>query len=205
MGMSAITELHGSGVRENEPLTRSGPGRPDAVETEMTALKEEKKDFVAEAAKAAFDAANGDVQIATKAFEQTVRGNRDLRDQLLDPLVSTACYDAIRRVCHQERRQVWKAPVHQPAVYRGSDAARVVQLAAGNLLMFPLPGGKKLGEASRQEISDAAGFYAQQAGDMAHKARWLQLIAQSVPADKTVGDVMTDERLRELQAEARDV
>jgi hypothetical protein len=37
MGMDAITELHGSGVRESEPLTRSGLGRPDAVETEMVA------------------------------------------------------------------------------------------------------------------------------------------------------------------------
>lgn len=29
--MNAITELHGSGVRESEPLTRSGPGGPDAM------------------------------------------------------------------------------------------------------------------------------------------------------------------------------
>jgi hypothetical protein len=33
MGMNAITELHGSGVRLCEPLTRSGLGRPDAMET----------------------------------------------------------------------------------------------------------------------------------------------------------------------------
>lgn len=34
MGKSAITELHGSGVCESEPLTRSGLGRPDAVKNQ---------------------------------------------------------------------------------------------------------------------------------------------------------------------------
>lgn len=171
----------------------------------MSALKKHNKDPVAEAAKQALDAANGDVQIATKAFEHTIRNERDLRDALVDPLIATACYDAIRKICHTERRQVWKPPVEKLVPGKVTGSARVVQLAAGNLLMFPLPGGKKLGEATRQEISDAAGFYSQQAGDMSHKARWLQLIAQSVPSDKTVGEVLTDNRLRELQREASDV
>lgn len=35
MGMNANTELHGAGVRLCEPLTRSGLGRPVAVEIQM--------------------------------------------------------------------------------------------------------------------------------------------------------------------------
>jgi Rha family phage regulatory protein len=35
MGMNAFTELHGSGVRESEPLTRSGLGRPDPWRLKM--------------------------------------------------------------------------------------------------------------------------------------------------------------------------
>jgi len=38
---------------------------------------------------------------------------------------------------------------------------------------------------------------------MAAKARWLRLVLQSVPEGKTAGDVLTDERLRELQREAQ--
>lgn len=41
MGMDANTELHGSGVRLCEPLTRSGLGGPDAVENEMAVAKKE--------------------------------------------------------------------------------------------------------------------------------------------------------------------
>lgn len=39
MGKDAITELHGSGVRESEPLTRSGPAGPDAMETEAMKIE----------------------------------------------------------------------------------------------------------------------------------------------------------------------
>ena len=39
VGMNADTELHGSGVRESEPLTRSGLGGPDAMESNMKAAR----------------------------------------------------------------------------------------------------------------------------------------------------------------------
>lgn len=169
----------------------------------MTALRKPKNDPISEAAKLALDLAKGDVQRATKAFEQTVRSNRGLRDQLLEPLIASACYDAIRKVSITERRTAWKPPTEKLVPGKVTGSARVVQLAAGNLLMFPLPGGKKLGEATRKDISAAAEFYSKQAGDMGHKARWLQLIAQSVPNNKTVNDVLTDKRLRELQREAK--
>lgn len=169
----------------------------------MTALRKTKNDAISEAAKLALNHAKGDVQKATKAFEQTVRNNRALRDQLLEPLIASACYDAIRKVSITDRRSVWKAPAEKLVAGKVTGSARVVQLAAGNLLMFPLPGGKKLGDATRKEITAAASFYSNQAGDMSHKARWLQLIAQSVPGNKTVNEVLTDKRLRELQREAK--
>ncbi len=40
MWMNAITELHGSGVRESEPLTCSGLGGPDAMENIMSEVIE---------------------------------------------------------------------------------------------------------------------------------------------------------------------
>lgn len=165
--------------------------------------KTEPKDPVADAAKAALEANNGDVKAATAALEQRVRASRALRDMLTDPLISNACYDAIRRQCHVERRQVWSPPVEKLVATRVAGAHRVVKLAAGNLLTFPLPGGKKLGEATRAEVAQAANFYQSQSDDMGHKARWLQLVQQSIPDGKTVADVLNDKRLRELQKEAR--
>lgn len=165
--------------------------------------KVQERDLVAEAARAALAEANGDVREATKKLEASVRGNRRLRDELTDPLISNACYTAVTAQCRVERRKVWSPPAEKLVASRVTGAHRVVQLATGTLLMFPLPGGKKLGEATREEIAEAAQFYETQATDMGVKARWLRLVAQSVPGNKTAADVLSDKRLRELQEAAR--
>ena len=52
------------------------------------------------------------------------------------------------------------------------------------------------------DIAEAEGLYRAQADDMAHKGRWLALIAQGLPADQKVSAVYDDARLRDLQKEA---
>ncbi len=168
----------------------------------MSALRKLEPDPVADAARKALAEADGDVRVATKALERAVRGNRALRDALLEPLVATACYSAVTAACRQERRKVWTPPTDKLVRSRVHGAYRIVQMAAGNLLAFPLPGGMKLAEATREEVAEATRFYDAQSVDMSWKARWLRLVAQSIPTGKRVGDVLTDKRLGELQAEA---
>ncbi|GJD92941.1 hypothetical protein [Methylobacterium iners] len=163
------------------------------------------RDLVADAAKQAFEEAGGDVRAATAKLEARVRAEYGLREALTDPLISNACYEAVRRQVQGARKAVWNPPARTEKFTpsKVSGAYRVTQLAAGTLLMFPLPGGKKLGDATREEISAAASFYESQAEDMGTKARWLRLVAQSMPTTATAGDVLTDGRLRELQEAAR--
>ena len=165
-------------------------------------------ELISEVARQAFTAADGDVKLAAEAMEQKVRKDRALRDALTDPLLAGACWAAVSQQMRMQRRTIWNAPIvanepkpQAPAVREHID--RVVHLATGTLSMFPLPGGKRLAEATREEIVAGAEFYSQRAADAGHKARWLQLVAQSVPSGKTAGDVLTDERLAELQTEAR--
>ncbi|WP_312595489.1 hypothetical protein [Brevundimonas sp.] len=164
-------------------------------------------ELVNDAARRALADAGGDVREAARMLEIAARSTLPLRDALTDALVAGACWDAVNGQVRKERQRIWSAPrAVEAAPNRQSQeqASRVVHLASGTLKMFPLPGGKRLGEATRSEIAAAAGFYERQAGDMAHKARWLQLVAQSVPEGKTAGQALTDERLAELQAEVRD-
>jgi hypothetical protein len=168
------------------------------------ATLKEARDEVADAATAALEGANGNVIDAAKALETRVRNERKLRDALTDPLIANACYDAVRSQCHVQRRKIWTPPAEKLVKSKVEGAHRVVQLASGTLLMFPLPGGKPLGQATREEITAAAERYGSQSKDMGEKARWLQLIAQSIPANKKAGEVLTEKRLRELQKEARD-
>jgi hypothetical protein len=176
----------------------------------MAAARKTKELAVAEVARKALDDAKGDLDEAARMFEEVIRRSPALRDALTEPLISSACRQAVMAEVRIARHVVWHATRHQ-----GSDAPpramvtaeehvrRVVQLGIGTLVMFPLPGGKRLGEATREEIAAAADFYDRQSKDMGAKARWLRLVAQGLPNDARVSDVMTDERLRELQVEAQ--
>lgn len=166
------------------------------------AKRKTETDPVAEVAQQALQHTNGDVKAATAFLEDAVRKDFRLREALTEPLIAQACYDAIRKQSGAERRGVWKPPGEKIVKGPTQNSARVVKLAAGNLLMFPLPGGQKLGEATRADITKAADFYEKQSADMAGKARWLRLVAQSLTGKKSVSQVLSDERLRELQTEA---
>lgn len=174
-------------------------------------LRQDKPELVAAAVKKALEATGGDFERAVTLLEKRVRANARLRSELLEPFITQACRDAVRQEVRLVRREVWTGtrsgtppkPQVTPSPRPAKSDSRVVYLAKGNLAMFPLPGGKPLGEATREEVADAAAFYSRQSADMGAKARWLSLIAQSLPAGRTVAEVLTDERLTELQAEAR--
>lgn len=164
----------------------------------IAAVTEERS--VSSAARESLASANGDIKAAVETMRKIVAKDRRLRDELTEPLIGEACYDAIRAILRGDRRTIWLAPRAEDGAKEAE--ARVVHLASGNLLMFPLPGGKRLAEAMREEISAAATFYSRQASDMKHKARWLELVAKAVPGKRKAGQVLTETRLRELQEEA---
>lgn len=175
----------------------------------MTAVRKVKTgaELVADAARKALNGASGDLRQAALALEAKVRNNASLRAALTEPLIAGACYDAVRVQVKDARAVSWKGrePVVAAHPAAADQSTRVVALARGTLLMFPLPtGGKKLGEATRAEIAEAAEFYEKQATDMGQKSRWLRLVAQSIPTNQKAGEVLTEKRLRELQKAARD-
>lgn len=171
----------------------------------MSAATKRERDPVAEAAARALEDAGGDVQDAVARMETAVRHSDSLRDALTEPLIHGACADAVRAQVRSSRRQVWAkaAPATLTPEAKAKDRERVVQLSRGTLMAFPLPGGLRLAEARAADVSRAADFYDRQAGDMAHKARWLRLIGQHLTGRKTVGKALNEDRLRELQAEAQ--
>jgi hypothetical protein len=163
----------------------------------MTTGTATKINPVTQAAREALLAADNDVLKATEALRQRVKGNPALFRQLMEPLVHDACYDAVRAQCRVQRSAIWSPPVH-----RADSADRVKALAQSNLMSFPLPGGLRLGDATREDVVKAREFYASQADSMAHKARWLELVAQSLTGRKTVAKALTETRLQELKEAA---
>lgn len=134
-----------------------------------------------------------DVATATEKLEKWARKDKALYDYLTDPYLSQACYNAIRGLCRSERRLIYTAPNYT----KGGNGHRV-EIHGRSLLDFPLPGGKRLRDATRQDLLEAADFYRKQAADMASKAAWLEKISERV-GKKTVGEKLTSEQLEALK------
>src|SRR5215813_7408022 len=115
---------------------------------------------------------DGDVQQAIATMVDRINGDSRLYHLLMDPLVQAACYEIVSRVRRNQRSAIWNTP--QPSTEETRRGVRA--LAAGtrtSLFSFPLPGGQRLGDATRDEVESAASFYINQANDMSVKGRWL--------------------------------
>ncbi len=175
-----------------------------AAAERQAATEEKPSDPVGTAAREALDQANGDLVAATAIMEAAVHRSPRLRKDLTEPLIRDACYDAVRMVMRKQRHSVWNAPTSKPVDLKAQaeHRQRVVHLASGTLLMFPLPGGVLLRDADRDQVMEAAEFYGRQSRDMRVKERWLRLVAAKVPEGRRVGVALTSAELETMQAEA---
>ncbi len=172
----------------------------------MSAAEQKNPDPVAEAAARALDDARGDLHDAAARLETAVRHSDSLRSALTEPLIRAACADAVRAQMRKHRASVWSPPSSKSAksgpAAAASDRGRVIALSRGTLMSFPLPGGVVLADAKAEHVAKAADFYEAQAGDMAHKARWLRLVGQHLQGKRRVSSCLSERRLRELQEAA---
>lgn len=159
----------------------------------MSAVKKEKR-IVPEMARQAL-AKTDSLQDAQAYLMRLAGSNDQLYRELTSGYLAQACYDALSGQIRQERSVIFHAVQPSNEEQRG----RIVNLAR-TLLDFPLPGGMKLRDARRSDLIAAADFYRKQANDMAHKARWLYAIAESV-GKKRVANALSESDIARLQKE----
>lgn len=165
-------------------------------------LNEEPR--LADAVSLAIEGGHGNVLEAHRILVAMVQTNRKLRDELTEPLVSAACMDAIRRVFRHRRQVIWVTPRLSPDTgISGLEA--MARSNARELLDFPLPlpGYPRLANADHELLDAAIKVFGDQARDMAHKARWLEMVRKGLPKGKTVADVFNEKKLRALQEKVR--
>lgn len=167
----------------------------------MGAVEKLKIQTVESVARECFKACDGDARAATKKMAAMVRADIGLFRQLLDEMVERACYDELSKLNRANNSAIFNAPNYDV----GGKGERVKALASGNALMFfRLPAGPLLGQAHKADVQAAADFYAKQAKDMGWKGRWLQLVAQRIEGNKTVGKCLTEQQLAKLKERATD-
>lgn len=144
-------------------------------------------------------------QNALPKMVERVLADPDMRDEVLARVIEAQCsriLEAAVNEKHQaEKRRTGGGPIGR---LRANNAENHAAAVADALMdTFKLPGGVKLGDATRKDLTTALASYEMQTADLSIKHRWLRLVQQSVPEGRRVRDVLTEERVAELRAEAR--
>jgi len=157
----------GTGTGQAEPGPRPKSEKPTLVAMARNALQD-------------YD---GDVEKTTNHILKTIRKNKDLLAIIVNEAVEIAVSYQVALAHRGERRVIMRTLNHLEALSGAVESM---------LLDFPLAGGIKLRDATRDDVERQAAIYRSQIGDMAHKQRWLEAIAERLPEDSTVGDVFSE-------------
>lgn len=147
--------------------------------------------------------------LATRAWNESDQTLEDATDILFDCVVDDKeflaekmpqilrawCYEQISSHVSRIRLASWTAPNYQ----KQSKTERIRLAFSDKLMDFPLIGGKRLGDASKDEVQASAASYLEQANTLAHRGRWLNAVAKKLNANTTVSQALTEAELRELQ------
>ena len=163
-----------------------GAGRP---KSELTELVEEA---VAET-ESLIEAAN--------ALLFKVKPRPDLYAELMAGHEFAAARAAVGVRVSRQRREIWSGPT---VAYERPSApdARVGALVRSNvtaLLDWPIPGGKRLGDANAAELREGAALYIGNGTMMINRGRWLERIAAALPEGKTVSEKFSEAELAEMK------
>lgn len=162
------------------------------------------KDAFDELADDAMARAGGDAPKAAELMVKKMNEDADFYAAIRDDLLRNACHMRLLQMRSALRRLTWSPPANYDA---GGHGKRLLGgMLENSLLGFPLPvTGKLLGKSTKQDIHEAANFYATHELDSGRKKRWLNLIWKNVPAGKLVGEVLKEQQLRDLQKQAERV
>lgn len=145
-------------------------------------------------------AAGGDIRIASGRLSLLLEEDDDIRSAVIDAALSDALRMHLERAHRQERAAIFsQTPQRIPAPKTNIGA--LANVAARTLMEFPLAGGKRLRDASREEVEEQSVLYLTTGADMARKGTWLRRIAERLDPGQIVADAMTLDEVEEIHAE----
>ena len=152
-------------------------------------------------AREALDDADNDVAKASEALKARLLTRPEVLDRIITEVVSVAVSTRVGGAMRSERRAIILGSMRQIGG-GGRDAVRALSAVVGrSILDFPLAGGVRLRDATREQVIEQAALYERFAADQAHKARWLNAIAADVPPGAVVGTAITEARAAALLEE----
>lgn len=137
-------------------------------------------------------------EAASDLFSRVI-GDQALLNDILPAVLMAWCREQIST--HVGAIRI--AAVQAAGANDADHSPRIRRVIAATLFDFPLPGGKRLGDANANEIRDGAQSYDRAGRDALHKARWLQRVADKVGRKNKAESALTLAQLEQLFEESR--
>lgn len=154
-------------------------------------LEPDQELTLASMAREAFEEQDGNAQLAAEVVTQRLHADRKLLRRVVDREIENIA----KFYADSKRRS------DNHSIVRASGRNAVVALADGlsrGFLDWRLSDGSRLRDANRQRVVACSDQYQSLADSNGRNARWLRMVAQGMADGIVVGDVYTEERLREL-------
>lgn len=146
-------------------------------------------------------ACKGNIVSAAAEMLGRLRDDETLMLACMEELIAEAARVEIE-AAHRHTRAAILSGIGKPPRVDGDVKLNAIA-ATFSLFDYPLAGGLKLGDATRDEIEAQATIHRAAAIDHGHKARWFQAIAAECPAGKPVRAAINAARLEKLFEQAR--
>lgn len=134
----------------------------------------------------------GDYDAATALLAEWLDDDGGLKDNALQ----VAARSLVHKAAHTKRRTV--ATSYTSAPSSGSNKSGIKAMARRNWYDWLLPGGKRLGDATRDDLRVAAQFWYEQAEANRRNGQFMDRLAQLVSDKGTVAASLTQDQIEEV-------
>lgn len=155
---------------------------------------------------------DGDLQVSAVEVRAMLAEDDELRDYVIDAGITVL----LQRVQKSVRARIWENE-HKLSSSVGDYVETdrtpsnvvVPQMNAGIELVvmsvfdYPLPGGKKLGEATKADLLNSSQISIKQGKTLIERGRWMGMLADRVPFGKTVAESLNESDVQRLMDEAK--
>ncbi len=143
--------------------------------------------------------ADGDWKVAARIFKKRIEFDAALFKEVAESMIDEAIWQQIKRAAYSQRQSFWSA-----SVKAGEDDTKgIEQMAHKNLLEYPLSGGLKLRDATKNKLKEEAEMHDTFAESNASKARWYRLIIKAMGGADVVGLALNEVDLENLREKAK--
>lgn len=174
---------------------------------------------MAKLAAVSLEGCGGDWDKAFAALRRLLTDDRELYERLIDPIIDDKCWDAIRHAAHRQRKDLQREmatptpllplrPQQELPHLRPPNPDKGVPgieaMVARKLYNYPLPGGKRLGDATPDDILKAGNYYRTLEATYRREARWFEMIHEAMQGGSCVEKVLPIAALERLRRRAEE-